>query len=85
MHETHIKLGRMERMNREIHMRKLTVWFSNRVLHIHTPLGLITIRAGLKNLAGCAVDSIAMFPDDGIRRSRSDDVQLVAAERQPAL
>lgn len=35
----------------------------NQLLHVETPLGIVNIRTGLRDMHGCRVDSIEIIPN----------------------
>jgi hypothetical protein len=54
-----------------------TLQLEEGMLHVETPLGIVTIRVGLTDLAGHPVDSIVVQPDEDVRRAGLANTRLV--------
>ncbi len=53
-------------------------------LHVETPLGVVSIRAGLADLSGRAVDSVQVLPDDNAVRDGLANTRLIGTAKRPA-
>jgi len=47
------------------------------LLHVETPLGIVSIRAGLADLCGRPVDSVQVMPDDNAVRDGLANTRLI--------
>ena len=47
------------------------------LLHVETPLGVISLRAGLADLSGRPVDSVQVMPDDNAVRDGLANTRLI--------
>lgn len=52
-------------------------------LHIETPLGVISIRAGLADLSGRPVDSVQVLPDNHVIRHGLANTRLIEMAKRP--
>ncbi|KKN74115.1 hypothetical protein LCGC14_0394550 [marine sediment metagenome] len=68
-------------------MRRMRHKEPGKVLHIETPLGIVNIRVGLRDLKGRAVDSIQIIPDQCpgeqkvVRRGGCPNIRLIQLKR----
>ncbi len=53
-------------------------------LHVETPLGVVSIRAGLADLSGTPVDSVQVMPDDTAVRDGLANTRLIGKAKAVA-